>query len=103
MQPPELIYGQEEDGSLRFKGDPASVQLSEVVERVKGVLGEEWEKASTIREEMGEPYPSLTQVRLALIQLAQSGDIERDPPITEGDANGRTMRWCKRTKPNPTP
>ncbi len=39
LQPPELIYEQEADGTMRAKGDPASVQLAEVVERVKGALG----------------------------------------------------------------
>jgi hypothetical protein len=97
LQPPELIYEQEADGSMRAKGDPAAVQLAEVVERVRGVLGEEWMKTAEVRVELGEPRPSQEQVRLVLLQLAQQGEIERDPPIAE-EAKGRTIMWRRATQ-----
>ncbi len=83
---------------MRAKGDPASVQLAEVVERVRGVLserGEEWLKTSEVREGLGEPLPSQQQVRIALTQLAREGEVERDPPMSDGDATRRTILWRK--------
>jgi len=95
LQPPELLYDQEADGSLRYKGDPASVQLAEVVERVRVVLsehGKEWAKTSQVREWLGEPMPSVPQVRAALLQLAREGEILRDPSLGE-DAERRVVMW----------
>jgi hypothetical protein len=95
LQPPELLYDQEADGSLRYKGDPASVQLAEVIERVRAVLGEhgeEWAKTSQVREWVGEPMPSSDQCLAALTQLMLNGDIERDPPLGT-KVKGRTVRW----------
>ncbi|HKP52642.1 MAG TPA: AAA family ATPase [Chloroflexia bacterium] len=95
LQPPELLYDQESDGSLRYKGDPASVQLAEVVERVRGVLsehGEEWAKTSQVREWVGEPMPSINQVRAALMQLAAQGEVERDPAMGE-EVKRQTVLW----------
>src|SRR5687768_6782658 len=92
IEPPEMIYELEEDGTMRSLGDPASLQLADVVERVRAVVGDEWEKTSAIREGVGEPVPAVSQVRGALLLLTERGEIERDPPLTE-DAAGRTVRW----------
>jgi hypothetical protein len=42
---------------------------------------------------LGEPRPSDQHVRAALKSLAQEGAIERDPPISQGEARGRAHRW----------
>ena len=97
IEPPEMIYELEEDGTMRSLGDPASLQLADVVERVRAVVGDEWEKTSEVREALGEPLPSLPQVRAALTELTHKGEVERDPPITDGDAAGRTVRWKRST------
>ena len=39
IEPPEMIYELEEDGTMRSLGDPASLQLADVVERVRAVVG----------------------------------------------------------------
>ena len=87
-----MIYELEEDGTMRSLGDPASLQLADVVERVRAVVGDEWEKTSEIREALGDPVPSIDQIRAALMVLAQKGEIERDPALSE-DARRRTVRW----------
>jgi hypothetical protein len=97
IEPSEMIYELEEDGTMRSLGDPASLQLADVVERVWAVVGDEWEKTSEVREALGEPHPTVFQVRAALLQMAKAGEVERDPPITDGDAAGRTVRWKRRT------
>ena len=77
---------------MRSLGDPASLQLADVVERVRAVVGDEWEKTAEIREALGEPVPSIDQVRAALMLMAQRGEVERDPSLSE-EAKRRTVRW----------
>jgi len=96
IEPPEMFYELEKDGTMRSLGDPSSLQLADVVERVRAVVGDEWEKTAEIREALGEPLPSLSQVRDALTKLAGKGEIERDPPIAEQSINGRTLKWRMR-------
>ena len=40
-----------------------------------------------------EPKPSVDQVGKALNAEAYSGDIERDPPIADGQKKGTTYKW----------
>ena len=97
IEPSEMIYEMAEDGTMKSLGDPASLQLADVVERVRAVVGDEWEKTSEVREALGEPLPGPFQVRAALLHLAHAGEIERDPPMSD-EAERKTVRW--RLKPN---
>jgi hypothetical protein len=92
VRSPDLIYELRKDGSMAFLGDPSSLQLNDVMERVRPSLGHEWHKTAEVRERLGEPVPALNQVRSALLALADQGLIERDPSVTE-NAAGRTVRW----------
>ncbi len=87
---------------MRRLGDPASPQLADAVGRVRGVVGDEWEKTAEIRDALGEPLPAPRQVRYALATLAERGEIKRDPPITEGSGQGQTLRWRLKRKSDGT-
>jgi predicted ATP-dependent serine protease len=93
IAPPELVYELREDGQFVALGDPGALRLEEVSQRVRGVLIAEWQKTREIHEALGEPRPSLEQVRQALVTLAREGKIDRDPPIADGDAQGKAHRW----------
>ena len=82
---------------MRSLGDPSALQLADVVERVRGVVGDEWQKTSEIREALGEPTPGPFQGRAALLQLARKGEVERDPPLTD-EAERKTVRWRLKAK-----
>ena len=84
---------------MRSRGNPASLQLADVVERVRAVVGDEWEKTSDTRNALGEPLPTSNQVRYALIELARQKVIERDPPMDVQDVGGRTLRWKLKASP----
>ncbi|MEO6458099.1 MAG: hypothetical protein ABIO92_07465 [Chloroflexia bacterium] len=88
-----MIYELEKDGTRRSLGDPANLQLADVVERVRGVVGDEWEKTAYIRAALGEPLPSLPQVRTALTELTHKDDVERDPPISDNHSRGHMVKW----------
>jgi hypothetical protein len=97
IEPPELIYERGEDGSMRALGEPSAVELEAVMGRVLEVVGQEgseggWMKTGEVREMLGEPRPSIDQVRHALRQLATDGVIERDPPIGEAGER-KVLRW----------
>ena len=96
IEPPEMIYELEENGTMRSLGDPASLQLADVVERVRAVVGDEWEKTSEIREVLGDPLPSLPHVRDALNDLAAKGKVERDPPISDSHSRGYVVKWRRK-------
>jgi hypothetical protein len=89
---PEVLLAWE-DGRLKVLGHPRAVELREVQERVLGVLDWEWRTTAQVIDSLGEPRPSDQQVRAALKSLAQEGAIERDPPISQGEARGRAHRW----------
>jgi hypothetical protein len=89
---PELLLAWE-DGRLKVLGHPRAIELAQVRERVLAVLDWEWRTTAQVIDSLGEPRPSDQQVRAALKSLAQEGAIERDPPISQGEARGRAHRW----------
>ncbi len=93
VSPPELLYEKLEDGELHALGDPADVALDEVRRRVKATLTGDWQTTADVRASLAEPQPSKEQVRKALIGLAGAGEIERNPPLSEGDKPGMTYKW----------
>lgn len=92
VSPPEFVYEMGEDGTMTVLGPPEAVALSNVSDRVSGVLDPEWRSTREVWGALGNPQPSEEQVRKALVQLAQAGRIERDPPISV-EARGRTHKW----------
>jgi hypothetical protein len=89
---PEVLLAWE-DGRLKVLGHPKAVELAQVKERVLGVLDWEWRTTAQVIDSLGEPKPSDQQVRTVLRSLALAGAIERDPPISQGEARGRAHRW----------
>src|SRR5207249_1561639 len=49
--------------------------------------------STELRDALAEPRPSAEQIRLALLGLARSGDVERDPPLSAGERRGVKHRW----------
>ena len=103
IAPPELVYERAEDRSFRALGDPATLRLAEVQDRVYEVLTDESLKTAAVWEGLDEPRPGFEQVRLALRALARDGRADRDPPIQDGDAPGKTYRWRLSTSPPTLP
>lgn len=89
---PDLLYELTDEGNLVALGDPGQVASEAVQSRVLELLTNEWQKTREVYEALGEPRPSLEQVRQALTALAQAGTVERDPAVTES-AERRTVRW----------
>jgi hypothetical protein len=100
IQPAELLYEQEKGGAFKVLGDPAGVTLAEVRSRVREALGTEWTKTADVRELLDEPRPSGELVRQALHAEAVDGVVERDPPLSAGNAPGRAHCWRARVSSN---
>lgn len=94
ISPDEFMYElDEETGDFKALGLPSAVTRADVEERCTAVLTDEWQTSKEVREALSEPRPAAEQVRLALRELARLGLIERNPPITAGEARGKTHRW----------
>ena len=89
----DQVYEMQEDGSMKLLGDPKELELEQVVERVREAIPSEWTKTSQVREALEDPKSSADQVGKALTALAQSGAIERDPPISHGRQQGKSYKW----------
>jgi hypothetical protein len=92
IQPAELIYERQPDGTMRALGVPEAVGLSDVRRRVREALEADWLKTAEVRERLDEPRPSEEQTRKALLAEAEAGTIERDPPLGVS-AKGKTVHW----------
>jgi hypothetical protein len=90
----EMVYEQDGNGHLLALGDPGSLEFSEVKERCLSVLSVEPQTTKEIHLALGPPQPSLEQVRLALKDLGQQAKVRRDPPLSVGEAQGKTHRWA---------
>lgn len=90
----EFLYEMRGDGLMVPFGTPADIGLAEVKQKALAALTSRADelKTSQILEEMPPPRPSSEQLRLALIELAADGEIQRDPPMSEA-ARGKTHRW----------
>ena len=102
ISPSDLLYERLEDGEFQALGDPGALRLDEVKQRVLKVLTDGWQKTREVSEALHTPKPGQEQVRQALLALASEGEVERDPPVTEADVQGKTVRWRRTTSP-PTP
>jgi hypothetical protein len=93
IQIEELLYELDSTGRLVALGDPTSIGLLEVETRVTDVLGPDWVKTAEVAQMLEEPRPGDEILRQALNAAARAGKIERDPPISEGPARGKSYRW----------
>jgi len=90
---PALLYEMAENGTLTALGSPSDVSADEVRERVWEALTADWQPTAKIREALGEPQPAVNSVLYALRELAERGDAERDPPMSEGGKAGKAYKW----------
>ena len=89
----DFLYEMRADGLMVPFGKPTDIGLKEVKQKALAVLTSKADlKTSQILEEIEPPRPSSEQLRLALIELAMDGEIQRDPPMSE-EARGKTPRW----------
>lgn len=80
LNPPELLYERQNDGTLVALGEPDSVARVEVANRIKEVMSPgEWMTRKDILEALGDPKPSATNLGYALDDLVADGEIERNP------------------------
>jgi len=82
----EGLYEKVGDGEFVYVGDPAAVALSEVTDKARSLLTEDWQSTDEIRDGMDEPQPSKEQVRVALTDLAKRKLALRDPSVDSGPA-----------------
>jgi len=94
---PEIVYELLDDGTMIALGDPKQVELSAVNDSIMQVLPDEWQSTNDVVGLLPEPKPSQDQVLKSLNFLAQSGDIEREPPWERGKQPGKTYKWLKPT------
>lgn len=99
---PELLLEMDEAGELHVLGEPGQVALEAVKERVRETSTGEWTPTKEVLDSLGEPKPSLEQVRKALGSLAGDGQMERQPPMGQ-DKSGATYRWRAATSPPTVP
>ncbi len=88
---PDLIYELNDDDKLVALGDPGRVEFDSVRDTVRDLITEEWQGTKEILDQM-EDRPSQEHLRKVLANLASTGQIERDPPMSES-ARGRTHTW----------
>ncbi|MBT5712164.1 AAA family ATPase [Candidatus Poribacteria bacterium] len=89
----DLLYEMDEDGDLVALGDPMKVSREVVSQRLLDVLTDEWQTTADVTRWLDAPIPSSETVRQSLNGLAKKGDIQRDPPIQDGPAQGKKMSW----------
>jgi len=94
----EGLYEKVGDGEFVYVGDPAAVALSEVTDKARSLLTEDWQSTDEIRDGMDEPQPSKEQVRVALTDLAKRKLALRDPSVDSGPVRGKAHHW-KRSAP----
>jgi hypothetical protein len=94
--PPDFVYEMDiESGRLTPLGESKQLRADEVGSRVLDIVreGTEWLTTYEVRSHLGSPSPSDEQVRRALTELATRGEIDRDPPIAVGSAQGKACKW----------
>ena len=99
MEQPNLQPIQPSVGGCRFVllGDPKSLRLDEVVNRLLGSMTAEFQTTKELHDGLDDPRPSLEQVRQALTKLAKEGRIRRQPPVSAGEQKGKTYTWASTT------
>ena len=93
VQPAELLYERSSEGAMRALGTPDALERAELSRRLLCELGLSWQGTDQVLGRLPDPKPSKEQARLVLMELARSGIIERDPPITQQSAQGKRVRW----------
>jgi len=89
-----------QDGNLRYVGEAETVEWRVLLQRVEAVLARAQEPLTTkqVREQIGEPKPSIRQIQRALQYLHENKQIQREP---EQDKPGATYRWfLQNVQPN---
>lgn len=94
---PTMIY-ELQDSTLIGLGDPNSLSLEEVKKRLLTLLDTTFKTTAEVLEICPQPKPSRDTATKALNELAEERKVERDPPIAEGKAKGKTYRY--RRSPN---
>jgi len=94
---PDIVYELLDDGTMVALGNPKQVELSAVNDSIMEVLPEEWQSTDDVVGLLPEPKPSKDQALKSLNYLAQSGNIEREPPWERGKQPGKTYKWRKPT------
>ncbi|GEM_PF-2697222 len=94
---PDIVYELLDDGTMVALGNPKQVELSAVNDSIMEVLPEEWQSTDDVVGLLPEPKPSKDQALKSLNYLAQSGNIEREPPWERGKLPGKTYKWRKPT------
>lgn len=67
-------------------------------EKVLEVLTEDWQSQKDILATLEDPKPSGGHLGHILRSLGESGEAERNPPMSEGSKPGKTYKW--RLKPH---
>jgi hypothetical protein len=93
VEVPKLLYELKSDKKMIVLGSPGQVALDDVANRAYEILRDEWQETTAIEHQFGQPKPSRDQLSKALEKLTTQGRAERDPPITEGQRQGKTYRW----------
>jgi len=89
-----------QDGNLRYVGEAETVEWRVLLQRVEAVLARAQEPLTTkqVREQIGEPQPSIRQIQRALQYLHENKQIQREP---KQDKPGATYRWfLQNVQPN---
>jgi len=89
-----------QDGNLRYVGEAETVEWRVLLQRVEAVLARAQEPLTTkqVREQIGEPKPSIRQIQRALQYLHENKQIQREP---KQDKPGATYRWfLQNVQPN---
>jgi 5S rRNA maturation endonuclease (ribonuclease M5) len=89
-----------QDGNLRYVGEAETVEWRVLLQRVEAVLARAQEPLTTkqVREQIGEPQPSIRQIQRALQCLHENKQIQRVP---KQDKPGATYRWfLQNVQPN---
>jgi phage/plasmid primase-like uncharacterized protein len=90
---PTLLYELNDDNTMVALGSPGQVSLAAVQARARDILTDEWLETTEILEQFDQPKPSRDQLTKALCAFCDSGEAERDPPISDGKAQGKRHKW----------
>jgi len=68
-------------------------ELSAVQTRLMLLMTDEWQLTAELYQKLGDSKPSTEQVRRALLDLADHGQIKREPPMGQ-DVKGKSVKWA---------
>lgn len=91
---PDLLYEMVE-GHLVARGLAEDVKIDRVEDRAAAVLKSDWQYTGQIMARIGDPKPSLPQLRNGLTALAKREIAQRSPALGE-EAQGQRVAWRKK-------